>query len=127
MAYGGEWANLAEAATDSKGFVCRADAGFTGLVVDRLPTITILWVFHGDLFQWLLAAYRAAVLYFGWKVSNRWLLMLCGALVLLPAGLAFVRPVNRRRKVGFARFVGGGFGSRILLRISRVAPLGKQT
>lgn len=87
-----EWANLAKLPQIPKALYVMLMPIFLALLWISFANHYHPWVFSMVMFVsvafWLLIV--PLWLYFGWKVSNRWLLMLCGALVLLPAGLCFL-------------------------------------
>ena len=87
-----EWANLAKLSQIPKALYVMLMPIFLALLWISFANHYHPWVFSMVMFVsvafWLLIV--PLWLYFGWKVSNRWLLMLCGALVLLPAGLCFL-------------------------------------
>ena len=87
-----EWANLAKFSKIPK-----------FLYVMTMPILlAVLWIAFEYRYQpWIFSAVMLVSvlfwllivplwLFFGWKVSNRFILMLCGWLVLLPAGLCFL-------------------------------------
>ena len=87
-----EWANLAKLPQIPKALYVMLMPVLLALLWISFANHYHPWVFSMAMFVsvafWLLIV--PLWLYFGWKVSNRWLLMLCGALVLLPAGLCFL-------------------------------------
>ena len=87
-----EWANLAKLPQIPKALYVMLMPVLLALLWISFAIHYHPWVFSMAMFVsvafWLLIV--PLWLYFGWKVSNRWLLMLCGALVLLPAGLCFL-------------------------------------
>ena len=87
-----EWANLAKLPQIPKALYVMLMPVLLALLWISFANRYHPWVFSMVMFVsvafWLLIV--PLWLYFGWKVANRWVLMLCGALVLLPAGLCFL-------------------------------------
>ena len=87
-----EWANLAKLPQIPKALYVMLMPVLLALLWISFANRYHPWVFSMVMFVsvafWLLIV--PLWLYCGWKVVNHWVLMLCGALVLLPAGLCFL-------------------------------------
>lgn len=87
-----EWANLAKVPQIPKALYVMLMPVLLGLLWIAFAHRYQQWIFSAVMFAavafWLLVV--PLWLYFGWKVSNRLFLLLCGWLALLPAGLCFL-------------------------------------